>query len=142
MRRLSLKDLAQQTVILYPAQPRPSFADQVLAHFRVRGCPIQAPFETNGLQTAVGLVAAGIGVSLVPRSVQRFRREDIVYRPISDSGIVSPMLMTTRVDDRSEDLRTLCAAVQAACGEGPRSDPAAGAPAGVKPRRSRKLTSG
>jgi DNA-binding transcriptional LysR family regulator len=117
LKRLSLQQLSQQTVILYPAQPRPSFADQVLAHFRVKGCPIASTFETNGLQTAVGMVAAGIGVSLVPRSVQRFRRDDIAYRPISDAGIVSPMLMTTRVDDRSADLLRLCQAVQAACQE-------------------------
>ena len=111
---LSLAALAEQTVILYPAQPRPSFADQVLAQFRVRGCPATRTFETNGMQTAIGLVAAGIGVSLVPRSVQRLRRDDVVYRPVSDGGVVSPMLMTTRQSDSSADLARLCEAVRAA----------------------------
>ena len=130
MKRLSLKDLSQQTVILYPAQPRPSFADQVLSHFRVRGCPIRAPYETNGLQTAMGLVAAGIGVSLVPHSVQRFRRDDIVYRPISDSGIVSPLLMSTRVHDHSVDLIKLCEAVEAAFRHGVKDEKSTAAKAG------------
>ncbi|WP_157264035.1 hypothetical protein [Azohydromonas aeria] len=66
-------------------------------------------------RTAVGMVAAGIGISLVPSSVQRFRRDDIVYRPISDVGIVSSMLMTTRLDDQSEDLAKLCEATVRAC---------------------------
>ena len=112
---LSLAELAEQTLILYPAQPRPSFADQVLAQFRVRGCPATRTFETNGLQTAIGLVAAGIGVSLVPRSVQRLKRDDVVYRPVSDGGVVSPMLMTTRQSDGSADLAQLCTAVRVAC---------------------------
>jgi len=114
-RTLSLAERAAQTGILYPAQPRPSFADQVLAQFRVRGCPATRTFETNGLQTAVGLVAAGIGVSLVPRSVQRLKRDDVVYRPVSDGGVVSPMLMTTRQSDSSADLARLCEAVRQAC---------------------------
>jgi LysR family transcriptional regulator, benzoate and cis,cis-muconate-responsive activator of ben and cat genes len=110
---VALLQLAQHVVILYPAQPRPSFADQVAAQFRVRGCPIARSYETNGLQTAIGLVAAGMGVSLVPRSVQRLQRDDVLYRPISDAGVVSPMLMTTRQADVSPDLARLCAAVRA-----------------------------
>lgn len=112
---ISIETLSQQTVILYPAQPRPSFADHVAAQFRSHGCPISRVFETNGLQTAIGLVAAGVGVSLVPRSVERLQRDDITYRPISNAGIVSPMLMTTRVSDASVDLINLCTAVVVAC---------------------------
>ena len=114
LKKLSLEILSSQTIILFPAQPRPSFADQILSHFRVRGFPIQSTYETNGLQTALGMVAAGIGFSLVPRSVQRFRREDIIYRPISDTGIFSPVIMSTRIDDQSKDLRQLCADIQLA----------------------------
>jgi DNA-binding transcriptional LysR family regulator len=118
LKRVSLEVLSSQTIILYPAQPRPSFADQVLSHFRNRGFPIRSTYETNGLQTALGMVAAGIGFSLVPRSVQQFRREDIVYRPISDTGIFSPVLMTTRLDDQSKDLVSLCAEIRSAMGTG------------------------
>lgn len=114
-RSVSMAQLAQQTVVLYPSQPRPSFADQVLAHFRERDCPLTGTFDTNGLQTALGLVAAGIGVTLVPSSVQCLRRDDIVYRPIRDSGIVTPLLMTTRDEAASADLTELCQAMAAAC---------------------------
>ena len=58
---LTLKTLSEQTVILYPASPRPSFADQVLTQFRAHGSPLTNLYETNGLQTAIGLVAAGCG---------------------------------------------------------------------------------
>ena len=121
-RALTLQALAQQTVILYPAQPRPSFADQVIAQFRVRGCPITRSFETNGLQTAIGLVAAGMGVSLVPRSVQRLRRDDVAYRAIKDEGVMSPMLMTTRSADNSADVAQLRLSVLQACAPQPPAD--------------------
>ncbi|MEY4415589.1 MAG: hypothetical protein RIQ53_2882 [Pseudomonadota bacterium] len=113
-RKVSLQQLAEHTVVLYPAQPRPSFADHVLAQFRVHGCPAGRIYETNGLQTAVGLVAAGVGVSVVPRSVQRLKRDDVVYRPLSDSGVSAQMLMTTRSGDDSADLMALREAVLAA----------------------------
>ncbi|GAA6142717.1 LysR family transcriptional regulator [Hydrogenophaga sp. 5NK40-0174] len=112
---LSLKQLSETTIILYPATPRPSFADQVATQFRAHGFPILHSYETNGLQTAIGLVAAGMGASVVPQSVQRLTRDDITYRPISNLGVVSPVLMTTRVGDTSQDLSTLCAAVVKAC---------------------------
>lgn len=112
---LTLKALAEQTVILYPASPRPSFADQVLTQFRAHGFPLTNVYETNGLQTAIGLVAAGVGVSLVPSSVQRLKRDDMTYRPVAQQTLVSPMLMTTREGDVSKDLVRLCEAVQAAC---------------------------
>lgn len=108
---LGLADLARHTLILYPAHPRPSFADQVLAQFRAREIPVTSSFETNGLQTAIGLVAAGVGITVVPSSVQRLRRDDVVYRKIGDSSMSSPILMVTRSGDASPDLARLCRAV-------------------------------
>ena len=111
---VSLRWLAEQTVVLYPSQPRPSFADQVMHQFRMRGCKLSRTFETNGLQTAIGLVAAGVGITIVPSSVQRLQRDDVVYRAISDREMIAPMLMTTRAGDPSGDLAMLCAAMQEA----------------------------
>lgn len=109
---LTLRDLAEQVVVIYPAQPRPSFADQVLSQFRLRGLSVNKTFETNGLQTAIGLVAAGVGVTIVPKSVQRLKRDDVVYRPISDLGVTTSVLMTTRFQDPSSDVAEFCRSVQ------------------------------
>lgn len=108
---IKLAELARHTVILYPAAPRPSFADQVLAQFRAADIQVPRQFETNGLQTAIGLVAAGIGVTVVPQSVQRLQRDEVVYKEISDSSLVSPILMMTRSGDGSADVARLCHAV-------------------------------
>uniref|UniRef100_UPI003342A077 LysR family transcriptional regulator n=1 Tax=Castellaniella defragrans TaxID=75697 RepID=UPI003342A077 len=111
---VSMAALARETVILYPGYPRPSFADQVLAHFRVRGLSVANTYETNGLQTAIGLAAAGVGIAIVPYAAQRLARSDVAYRTISDPGVVSVTLMMTRAGDMSQDLIRLCSFVMQA----------------------------
>lgn len=62
------------------------------------------------MQTALGLVASGMGVCVVPASAQRLRRDEVVYRPLLEASAVSPIIMCTRLNDQSEDivlLRTL-----------------------------------
>ncbi len=80
---LTADALARHPLILYPARPRPSYADHVLSLFRAQG--LQSPVscrKLNELQTALGLVAAGIGITLVPASVQRLHRDDVRYVPV------------------------------------------------------------
>jgi len=94
-------ELAGQPFILYPARPRPSYADHVLGLFRAAGWALQVIQEANELQTAIGLVAAGLGVTVVPASVQRLQRDDIVYLPLATAGFTSPVIVSCRKDDRS-----------------------------------------
>src|SRR5262245_48686951 len=99
--RLGLAELVGEPLILYPARPRPSYADHVIQVFRTYGLTPTVEMEANELQTAIGLVAAGVGLALVPESVRRLHREDVAYRPLSDDGAVSPVIINFRADDRS-----------------------------------------
>lgn len=111
---IPLRRLVSEVLVLYPAAPRPSFADQVLHQFSVRGYEVRKTYETNGLQTAIGLVAAGMGVTIVPESVQRLRRDDVTYRPLAEQGITSPLIMTIRVGDTSDHVAKFRAMIEAA----------------------------
>ena len=104
---LSLARLAQEPLIIYPRQPRPSYADQVISLFHDRGLEPQVAHEARELQTAVGLVAAEVGIAIVPTSVQRMRRDDVIYRELDDPSITSPIIMSRRADDRSPQLALL-----------------------------------
>ncbi len=104
---LKLDDLAQAPLIVYPKAPRPSYADQVLALFRDRGLKPPVVHEVRELQTALGLVAAEAGVCLVPSSVERLRRDNVIYRPLAEETAVSPIIMSTRKDDRSPEIALL-----------------------------------
>ena len=101
---LSLKTLSLEKMILYPVSPRPSYADQVLEIFAKKNIRPKVVHEVQELQTALGLVASGIGVSLVPYSVQKMR-PDVVYIPLEDKSITSPVVMMYRIDDQSEVLQ-------------------------------------
>ncbi|GGF19672.1 LysR family transcriptional regulator [Aliidongia dinghuensis] len=104
---LSLARLAREPLIIYPRQPRPSYADQVISLFHDRGLEPQVAHEARELQTAVGLVAAEVGIAIVPTSVQRMRRDDVIYRELDDPSITSPIIMSRRADDRSPQLALL-----------------------------------
>ena len=103
-RRLRLEDLAAEPLVVYPKAPRPSYADQVLTLFRERGLKPPAVYEVRELQTALGLVAAEVGVCLVPVSVERLRRDNVVYRPLDEEGACSPIIMSTRKSDKSPEI--------------------------------------
>ncbi|NUO87864.1 MAG: LysR family transcriptional regulator [Cupriavidus sp.] len=98
---LTPQGLAAQPFILYPARPRPSYADHLLSLFRAQGLQLRVAQEANELQTALGLVAAGVGITLVPASIQRLHRDDVRYCPIDAPGFVSPVIMSYREGDTS-----------------------------------------
>ena len=100
-KRLGLAALAAEPLLLYPAKPRPSYADQVLEMFRSRSLAPTIALEANEMQTAIGLVVAGIGYALVPQSVQGLHRDGVVYLPLSDAGVTSPVIMNCRAGDAS-----------------------------------------
>ncbi|MDR6676480.1 LysR family transcriptional regulator [Pseudomonas oryzihabitans] len=109
---VSLAQLARQPFILYPGSPRPSYADHVLKLFANQGLNIHVAQTPNELQTAIGLVAAGVGVTLVPASVQRLHRDDIGYTPLLDAQATSPIVVSYRSDDHSAMLLEVLAELE------------------------------
>ncbi|ABS69580.1 LysR family transcriptional regulator [Xanthobacter versatilis] len=101
---VSFQDIAGEPLVLYPKSPRPSYADQVLSFFGDRGCTPVIAQEVRELQTALGLVAAGIGITLVPDSVRHLHRDDVTYRPLLEAGITSPLIMSCRASDSSAEI--------------------------------------
>lgn len=96
---IPLKAVSQQHLIVYPKEPRPSFADQVLSLVHDQGVRPAHVHEMRELQAALGLVAAEVGVCIIPAAA-RFRT-DLVYRLISDQEATSPVILSHRVNDTS-----------------------------------------
>jgi LysR family transcriptional regulator, benzoate and cis,cis-muconate-responsive activator of ben and cat genes len=105
---VTLEALAAETLIVYPSTPRPSFADQQLSAFRDHALEPGSTQEVRELQTALGLVAAQVGVSLVPAGVDGLRARGVVYRPLADAHVSSPIIMSRRVQDQSETTALFC----------------------------------
>jgi DNA-binding transcriptional LysR family regulator len=110
---LRLTELAHDTLLVYPKSPRPSFADQVLAIFAEANVTPAAVTEVRELQIAMGLVAAGQGIAIVPESVQAMHHRNVVYRPLADRHVISPILFSVRHGERSPELENLLAATYA-----------------------------
>jgi len=111
---LSLDQVVSESLILYPARPRPSYADHVLDIFRRQVAVPEHIQEVNELQTALGLVAAGIGLAIVPESVQGLFGKDVNYVSLSDASCTSPIMLSWRKNDQSEFLKSALALARAA----------------------------
>lgn len=108
---MSLVDLQSENLLVYPKTPRPSFADQVLSVLSERAIVPMKIIEVRELQIAIGLVAAGQGVAIVPESVQGMRRDDVVFRALTDRHAVSPVMFSVRKLDRTEELQKMLAVI-------------------------------
>lgn len=111
---VTVEQLLAETLILYPARPRPSYADHVLDILQRKGATPASVKEVNELQTALGLVAAGVGLAIVPESVHGLFNEEVVYVPISEPGFSSPIMLSWRKNDQSEFLKATLALARAA----------------------------
>jgi len=108
---LRLRELIHEPLLVYPKAPRPSFADQVLAAFSEANLAPDHVQEVRELQIAMGLVAAGQGIAIVPESVQGMHHRHVVYRELLDKHAFSPILFSVRHMDRSPELENMLAAV-------------------------------
>ena len=55
----------------------------------------------------MGLVAAGEGIALVPHCLHSLKRPDVIYNALDEQHLVSPIIMSTRLLDESENISTL-----------------------------------
>nr|WP_315249811.1 LysR family transcriptional regulator [uncultured Duganella sp.] len=106
-----LVELIHESILVYPKAPRPSFADQVLAAFNNANLTPESVVEVRELQIAMGLVAAGQGIAIVPESVQGMHHRNVAYRKLVDKHAVSPIFFSMRHMDRSPELENMLAAV-------------------------------
>ncbi|MFT3755699.1 MAG: LysR family transcriptional regulator [Pseudoxanthomonas sp.] len=97
---IPLHELAGVKLIVYPKEPRPSFADHVLTLLNDHGVRPTEVQEVRELQTAMGLVAAEVGVCVAPAAA-RFLRADLHYRLIEGERATSPIILSHRINDSS-----------------------------------------
>ena len=96
-RPLTLADIANETLIVYPSTPRPSFADQQLSALRDGALVPAAVHECASCRRRSETVAAQVGVSLVPESVEGVRVKGVVYRRLPEPAATSPIIMSRRL---------------------------------------------
>lgn len=88
---ISLQQLADESFILFPRYIGSVLYDRIINLCRQAGFSPKVVQEAMPQQTILGLVAAGIGVSLIHSSVQTLGRPGVVFRSLIES---TPILET------------------------------------------------
>lgn len=104
---LCLSDLKNEAFIMYPRQAGTGIYWQVLDLCTTAGFRPRVVREVLESSTIIGLVAAGVGVAIVPIDMNCIQFSGVVYRRIADSGAYTTLHLARREDDRSEHLRSL-----------------------------------
>ena len=102
---MPLADLADEAFVCYPRDAGTSLYDQMIGLCRDAGFSPRLGQEAREVSTIVGLVAAGLGVSLLPASLQRIQVEGVVFRRLTDPGAFTTMWLTWRHDETSPAAR-------------------------------------
>src|SRR6267142_2817403 len=105
---LSLADLESEAFIMYPRRAGTGIYWQVLDLCTTAGFRPRVVREVLESSTIIGLVAAGVGVAIVPADINCIRFEGVEYKKLSDSRAVSSLCIAQRKSDPSEHLRALC----------------------------------
>jgi len=80
---VSLASLVNEVFILFPRKLAPGLYDLIISLCQQAGFSPNVAQEAIQMQTIVSLVAADIGVAIVPASLQNLQRTGVVYRNIA-----------------------------------------------------------
>jgi DNA-binding transcriptional LysR family regulator len=105
LRRVPLRRLASEPLVLFPRSQAPGFHDLLISSLAATGITPRVFQYAPEMTTIVGLVAAGMGFSLVPASVSRLGLDGVSYRPVAGAPH-SELIAITRADDNSPLVRT------------------------------------
>jgi DNA-binding transcriptional LysR family regulator len=78
--RIRMADFKDEAMIVFPRRTAPGHYDWLLGTCYRLGFTPRVLHETESLQTNIGLIAGGFGVSLLPASIRNLRRAGVVYR--------------------------------------------------------------
>src|SRR5712692_8394251 len=112
-RPLALPALATETFILYRRPLGPGLYDAIIASCQRAGYSPKIGQEAPRMLATLSLVAAGLGVTLVPHSMRRLRVHGVAYRSLDrESGPVAPLNLAYRRGESSAAAQRFIALVR------------------------------
>ncbi|MEM1254214.1 MAG: LysR substrate-binding domain-containing protein [Cyanobacteria bacterium P01_H01_bin.21] len=99
--QVSLSTLADELFILFPVKLGPVFYEQIIHSCQQAGFRPKVAQEAVQMQTIVGLVAAGIGIAIVPACLKDFHRSGVIYRPLQEQIPKTGLYLAWRQHDSS-----------------------------------------
>jgi DNA-binding transcriptional LysR family regulator len=95
---LAVRHLADEPFVLFPEELAPGLYAQVMGLCRAAGFTPRVVEESRELYTSVSLVEAGVGVSILPASVEKLGWRGVRYRPIPSAAAETRIAAAWRRD--------------------------------------------
>ncbi len=111
-RPVALKDLARETFILFPREVGPGLHDSIIGACRQAGFSPHLGQAASQIVSAVPMVSAGFGISVVPRSVMTLDVPGVSYCRLKDKTLTAPIGFAWRKADRSSTLAHFLASLR------------------------------
>jgi DNA-binding transcriptional LysR family regulator len=108
-REVPLDALATESFVLWPRRAHPAVYDATFGPGGTLGFVPRIAHEAIGTLSVLGLVAAGLGVSLLPASVLAITRRNVTLRPLAPPAPVLQLGIVRRLDDHSKPLANFTA---------------------------------
>ena len=103
---LPLKALAAETFIFYRRRNGPGLYDAILSACNAAGFSPRVGQEAPRIVSTLNLVAAGLGISLVPESLQRMRMDGVVFLRLTGAAQPrAPLYLAARRGETSAAVR-------------------------------------
>lgn len=115
-REIDLSKLRFDRFISYPSDFRSVMHQAVQAACQAAGFELRVAQQVAETPTLVSFVAAGMGVALVPASVQHLRITGAVYRPLQAAQPEVALAVASRIGDTNPVLEHFLSRVQALVG--------------------------
>jgi DNA-binding transcriptional LysR family regulator len=106
---VDLKLLKNDSFLLFPRQIGPTLYDTVITACRNAGFEPVLGQSAPQIASIVNLVAAELGVSVVPASISQLSVEGVTYRPISGHAPTTRLALAYRRDETSPVVRNFLA---------------------------------
>jgi DNA-binding transcriptional LysR family regulator len=113
-----LEELADEPFVVYPSHFRSVVHDAVEETCAAHGFHPRVALEVSETATLVSFVAAGLGVSLVPESVEHMTVHGAVYRPLAREPATVELAVAWRRDDDTPVLQRALDVIRADLGGG------------------------
>ncbi len=94
-----LKAFAGETFILYRRRLGPGLYDAIIAACHSAGFSPRVGQEAPRMFSTLNLVAAGLGVSIIPASMQSLHMDGVVYRRLKGAPVTAPLQLAYRRGD-------------------------------------------
>ncbi len=98
---ISMKMLADEPLLISPREDAVGYHDEVISLCNAAGFTPRIACEAQPFSTLIGLVAAGLGLAIVPDALKHIQLNQVTYRPLNASISKTAFALAVRSSDQS-----------------------------------------